>query len=160
MVRKRVEEEEKQIEQMTKALFQKQKKKAIGDVEFDPDVNMMACRVAVENDFVENKNRRGEDENTNTSSSNLLRFDIGIEESTFATSIGLDLFFDFEKDGDKAVNEMNDAVSEICKRVSERLNSGFRVGKKTNNDNDTGIFGEEAILPFAFTMRCKILMKQ
>lgn len=156
------EKEQEQIDEMTLALFNKQKKKAIGDVEFDPEVNMLACRVAVENDFVENKltNGRGDGKRNNNL---LLRFDIGAEESTFASAIGLDLFFDFSDSSDtndgkrreKAEAEMEEAATEICRRVSEKINAGFRNGKCDENS-----FGEEAILPFAFTMRCKIMMKQ
>lgn len=142
-----------EVEKLTQLLFEKQKKKAVGDVEFDPDVQMMACRVAVENDLVEK--RRKNNNNNNDSTKNLLRFDIGIEENSFAKAIGLDLFFDFEKDGDVAVRQVDECANEICKRVSNRLNSGFR--STSESSSSTSKFEEEAILPFAFTMRCKVV---
>ena len=76
----------------------------------------------------------------------MLRFDIGVEESTFPQAIGLDLFFDFEKDGDRAVNEMDEAVAEIGRRVSEKLNSGFRSQENNDESKEDG----EGLVLFSF----------
>lgn len=156
---KTVQEQETKIQGLTEKLFQLQKKKAVGDVEFDPDYCRLACQIAVEEDFVASQQQK--QHKTGISSSineNLLRFDIGIEEHQFSRSIGLDHYFEIVNDGDdeksKTLEEMYACANEICKRVSNKLNEGFR--NPTTEEGGELLFKEEAILPFSFTMRCKV----
>lgn len=143
-------EQEAEVTELTEALLEKQKTRP-ENLEKDLMRLRMTCRCAVENDLVNMNSSSSGNDDARKNTVKTLRFDLGLGDG-FVSAIGLDDYFG---EGDEEQEKMMATADEIGQRVVKRLNNSSS-NPKSGESTDDG-FVEYPILPFALTMRCRIL---
>ena len=135
-----LDSDREQVDKLTELLASKQKKVEAASTThslISDKQRRFACRAAVETDTA--IQRRGEEEESGETS--FIRLDFGVEEVGLVSALGLDKYQHREKDGEEV---MIDVANDISRRTWRKL-------------NDHKLFAETPILPFSFTMRCRVV---